>query len=38
LIFTLICSLGGALVDESLEKFNEFVKKLSNWVVIDAQG
>ena len=37
-IFAIIWSLGGQLTDESMIKFDQFVKRLSNWVVIDAPG
>jgi len=37
-IFSVLWSLGGSLVDESMIKFDQFVKRLSNWVIIDAPG
>lgn len=37
-IFAVMWSLGGALTDESMLKFDQFVKILSNWVIIDAPG
>ncbi|OHS98802.1 Dynein heavy chain family protein [Tritrichomonas foetus] len=37
-IFCVMWSLGGSLVDDSMLKFDQFVKRLSNWVIIDAPG
>jgi dynein heavy chain len=37
-IFAIIWSFGGQLTDDSMQKFDKFVKNLSNWVIIDAPG
>ncbi|KAH0806962.1 dynein heavy chain 10, axonemal-like [Histomonas meleagridis] len=37
-IFSIIWSFGGTLTTESMIKFDQFIKKLSNWVIIDTPG
>jgi dynein heavy chain len=37
-VFALIWSFGDTLVDDSLVKLDQFIKRLTNWITIDAPG